>query len=186
LLLHAPNQLLERGGMQIYEAIKELKNEGIISKVGYSVYEPHDLDRLCQKFPPDIVQLPLNILDRRFINTGWINQLKENGVDIHTRSAFLQGLLLMPPGKRPNKFNHWNDLWKVWDSFLEQTGLNAAKACLNFVYSIAEVNKVVIGVDCTKHLKEILDIQSDKSIFFPLELSCGDTQLINPSNWASL
>jgi aryl-alcohol dehydrogenase-like predicted oxidoreductase len=186
LLLHSPNQLLEEGGMQIYEAFTELKNEGIVSKIGYSVYEPHDLDRLCHAFPPDIVQLPLNILDRRFINTGWIKQLKESSVDIHSRSAFLQGLLLMPPGKRPEKFNYWKDLWKVWDSFLAQTGLTAAQACLNFVHSISELNKVVIGVDSATHLNEILDIQLDTSISFPAELSCEDTWLLNPSNWESL
>jgi aryl-alcohol dehydrogenase-like predicted oxidoreductase len=177
---------MEEGGRQIYEALTELKSEGTVLRIGYSVYEPHVLDRLCQKFPPDIVQLPLNVLDRRFINSGWISQLEKSGVDIHTRSAFLQGLLLMAPGKRPEKFSHWKDLWKTWDSFLEQTGLTAAEACLNFIYSIPEVNRIVIGVDSATHLKEILATQPATSIPFPAELSCEDTRLINPSNWENL
>jgi aryl-alcohol dehydrogenase-like predicted oxidoreductase len=186
LLLHVPGQLLNIQGEQIYRTLSELKEEGIVSKIGYSVYEPGELDLLVNSFPPDIVQIPLNVLDRRFISTGWLRQLKESGVEIHTRSAFLQGLLLMIPGERPQKFNHWNDLWQRWDFFVRQSGLTAAQICLGFACSIQEVNKIVIGVDSVAHLNDILDTPPVMPVSVPDTLSCEDIRLINPSNWKNL
>ena len=70
------------------------KENGLIEKFGYSVYYPEDLDKFFEKFPPDIVQLPANIFDQRFNRSGWLKKLEDQGVEIHIRSVFLQGLLL--------------------------------------------------------------------------------------------
>ena len=51
----------------IWEDINEAKYQGKINKIGYSLYHPEELDQLFDlNFIPDIVQLPYNIIDRRF------------------------------------------------------------------------------------------------------------------------
>ena len=38
----------------------------------------------------------MNIIDRRLELSGWLERLSDEGVEVHARSVFLQGLLLMP------------------------------------------------------------------------------------------
>ena len=61
----------------------------------------------------DIIQIPFNIFDRRLLESGMIDILHDQGIEIHSRSVFLQGLLLMSEKDRPSIFTKWNKLWKV-------------------------------------------------------------------------
>jgi aryl-alcohol dehydrogenase-like predicted oxidoreductase len=57
---------------------------------------------LDRGFLPDLVQVPYNYLDRRF--EADFESLKKAGVEIHTRSVFLQGLFFMAPENIPSHF----------------------------------------------------------------------------------
>ena len=105
LLLHRPDQLLGANGAKIYQALQALKDKGQVQKVGISIYAPSELEALIPRFPFDLVQAPFNLVDRRFYSTGWMQRLKDNDVEVHTRSAFLQGLLLMNQSDIPSKFS---------------------------------------------------------------------------------
>ena len=69
--------------------------------------------RLFEKYKIDIVQLPINIIDRRFVKSAWLRRLKKNNVEIHARSVFLQGLLLSKSLKTIKYFKKWQKLC-VW------------------------------------------------------------------------
>ena len=107
-------------------------------------------------------------------------------VEIHVRSVFLQGLLLMSKSQRPEKFNGWNDLWLKWDCWLEENNITALEASIRYVLSIPEISKVIIGVDSTSQLKEIISAANGKLPLIPSELFSNDVSLLNPSNWNSL
>jgi aryl-alcohol dehydrogenase-like predicted oxidoreductase len=112
LLLHRPRQLLEDGGDRLYKVLQQLKDEGRVQKIGVSIYEPAELDELFDRYQLDLVQAPFNILDGRLIDSGWLARLPEQGVELHVRSIFLQGLLLMHAGERPKKFHRWQTIWE--------------------------------------------------------------------------
>ncbi len=95
-MLHNPMQLLEQHGEEIWSTMVNMKDRGFVNKIGLSVYSPQELDQILNFIQPDIIQIPLNILDQRFLEKNYINRLKESGIEIHARSAFLQGLLLLP------------------------------------------------------------------------------------------
>ena len=95
VLLHNSQDLLGFKGPELWESLQELKRKKIVKKVGYSIYSPWELDELYEPFPPDIVQAPYNILDRRLSLSGWLDRLSSNDIEIHIRSVFLQGLLLL-------------------------------------------------------------------------------------------
>ena len=103
LLLHRPGQLLDSIGGQLYAALRRLTVDGVVGKIGVSIYDPGELDRLCDHFAFDLVQAPFNILDSRLVQTGWLSRLRRGGTELHVRSVFLQGLLLMRPTDRPLK-----------------------------------------------------------------------------------
>ena len=68
------------------------------------------LESILDLYDIDLVQLPLNILDRRLIDSDILARLKNRGVEIHVRSVFLQGLLLMPKNQIPDKFVRWKPI----------------------------------------------------------------------------
>lgn len=186
LLLHRPTELLENNGFLLFAAMQDLKSEGLVDKIGVSVYGPNELGLLFDKFNFDLVQAPLNILDRTLVVTGWADRLKQAGVEVHTRSAFLQGLLLIPPHERPIKFNGWAEVWDEWDRWLAETGLSPLQACLKYVTSLDCVDRVLVGVDSVEQLNQIVDAATGKLASLPLFKYLRDERLINPATWGDL
>jgi aryl-alcohol dehydrogenase-like predicted oxidoreductase len=183
LLLHHPQQLLSPQGDALYRALLAEREEGRVGKIGISIYSPKELDALCSRYRFDLVQAPYNILDRSLDTSGWLNRLNEAGTEVHVRSIFLQGLLLMDQACRPTYFNRWQSFWVEWHSWLREQSITPIQACLGFVMSQPKINRVVLGVDSLKQLRDIL--LSDKSLLalVPTSLTSEDIDLINPSRW---
>ncbi len=187
LLLHRPDQLLESNGVEIWKALQDLKQKNIVGKIGFSVYECNQLDALWNYFQPDIVQIPYNLLDQRFLISGWMKKMNDAGVEIHVRSIFLQGLLLMSKSDRPEKFNHWKEIWEVLDAWILEYDITAVEAAISFVMGNPYIDKIVVGVDNIQQLEEILSITLKRKIVHPpRSLRTNDVRLINPSQWNAL
>ena len=186
ILLHRPGQLLESKGRALWSALLDLKKDGIVEKAGYSIYEPGELDVLWPEFPPDLVQAPYNVLDRRLRTSGWLQRMNREGVEVHVRSVFLQGLLLMSERDRPQKFARWSRLWAAWDAWLHEQGLSPLQACLGFAMADPNIGRVIVGVDGVHQLEAILSCAETRIAQCPEMPGSNDPDLINPSCWNSL
>lgn len=183
LMLHRPDQLFARNGEVILASLKKLKDMGLIKNIGASVYSPNELQYLFAIHKFDLVQCPFNIVDRRLVSSGWLERLNNLGVEVHTRSSFLQGLLLMPRNKIPMNFQSWSALWDQWHGWLEDNAVSSIEACLAFVLSESNIDQIVVGVDSKEQLQQITDIvETTRLDSFP-DISSLDNALINPSNW---
>ena len=183
LLLHRPQQLLNSKGQEIYNVLMGLKDEGLVDKIGISIYSPSELDDLGDRFSFDLVQAPFSIFDRSLQQTGWLSRLKDLGVEVHVRSIFLQGLLLMNPINRPVYFDRWQFLWTEWEQWLNTNNLTALQACIGFALSNPDIDRVLVGVENRSQLQEILVATTLEFIKPPDTLSCDDLDLINPARW---
>ncbi|MBZ0097191.1 MAG: aldo/keto reductase [Sulfuricella sp.] len=186
LLLHRPEQLLGTDGKTLYQTLQGLKETGQVQKVGVSIYAPNELEVLTPQYRFDLVQAPFNLVDRRLHTSGWLQRLKGDGVEIHVRSVFLQGLLLMDLAERPEIFNRWQPLWGQWHRWLDDVALTPLQACLGFALAQAEIDRIVVGVDNLKHLQDIVASLKPITIEFPKCLENADLALINPSKWSKL
>lgn len=186
VLLHRPEQLLGKDGREIVYALQHIKALGHTRKIGVSAYSPEEIDKLAGILHLDLVQAPLNILDRRLVMSGCAQRLKEQGTEVHVRSAFLQGLLLMPESRRPEKFQRWNALWAHWHQWLRESSMTAVQACLAYATSVQEVDRIVVGVDSLAHLNEILTSSHARLGTLPDFAQLVDADLINPSVWNQL
>ena len=184
VMLHRPEVLFGDQGREIVRELQILKEQGIISKVGVSIYSPEFLTVISEVIKLDIVQVPFNLFDQQILSSGWSEKLKSNGVEIHTRSVFLQGLLLMSRSSLPNYFSkHWPANFDAWYKFLNYTRANPSEVALKFALQQDWIDKIVVGVDSVSQLKTLTEIEkSSESIDFPL-LGCDDPNLINPSKW---
>ena len=125
-----------------------------------------------------------NILDRRLETSGWMRKLKSSGVEVHVRSVFLQGLLLLKSNDRGQYFSRWSNYFKKFDRWVIETEQSPLGACLNFVNSYQEIDKIVVGVETTEQLREIVSsINNNYKISAPGYLEMRDIMLINPSKW---
>lgn len=188
LLLHRPAQLLDaETGNALYAALCQLQAEGIVGKIGISVYQPDEFTAIVPHFPPfGLVQAPLNVIDRSLVNSGWLQRLHEAGTEVHVRSVFLQGLLLMNEQDRPERFRRWQPLWRQWHDWLQVAGVSALQACLQYPLSLPAVSRVVVGSDNLAQLRQIVGKASQAGPTVPDTLQSQDPLLINPSLWGSL
>ena len=183
LLLHRSQELLSSRGETLYRSLVVLKHQGKVEKIGVSIYGPEELDLIWPRYHLDLVQAPFNIIDRRMAASGWLARLHQAATEIHTRSAFLQGLLLMEAQDRPATLNRWESLWSQWHEWLREEALDPVQACLSFALSQPEIDRVVVGVDSLKQLQELLAVAADPELKSPPILACEELDLIDPSHW---
>ncbi len=186
VMLHTTLPLSSRWAKEYWDILQNLKSQGIIKKIGYSIYDPSELDNHYSKFHPDIIQAPYNVIDNRLKTSGWLQKLSDNLVEIHARSIFLQGLLLMRQDQRPPYFKEWDDLWHNWHNWLESENLSALEATLWFVLQEAMIDNIVVGVDSVNQLQNILDVSNNYNKTIEVDFSNLDERLIDPSKWDTL
>jgi len=183
LLLHRPAQLLEAVGETLYQSLLKLKAQRLVDHIGVSVYAPNELSQLLKSFDFDVVQAPISLFDRRMEHTGMLSQLKKAGVAIHSRSAFLQGLLLMPSAKIPVYFAPWLPLIKAYHDWLAEQNLSALQVCLSYLTQQVDIDKIIVGVDNAQQLQQIITAINLPKIAIPERLHSTDEGLLNPSRW---
>ena len=155
----------------------------MIKNIGVSVYEVQELKKILSYFKIDIIQIPVNILDHRFLKKNLLKKIKRQVKEIHVRSIFLKGLLLKNKLTRPKYFNKWSIFKKV-DTFFEKNNFNRLDFCLNFVRNIKEIDKIIIGVSSKKQLLHILKTKK-KTSKLPnfLTQNVAPKKLLIPKYW---
>lgn len=186
LLVHHANDLLVPGGHYLWQAMEALKETGLVKKIGISVYSPHEIEELTEKYHLDLIQLPVNVFDQRMIQGGYLRYLKDLGIEIHSRSVFLQGLLLMPPEERPAHFNSVRHIMINYSEALQKHGISPLTAALAFVYKQKEIDNIIVGVNDRDQLRKILNAISNLHDLEYIDFSdyaIIDESIINPSLW---
>lgn len=174
-LAHRPLELLKSPGQ--WEELEILKNEGKVGKIGFSLNEPEELEKLLDNgFMPDLVQVPYNYFDRRFEKD--IIKLKNAGCEIHTRSAFLQGLFFIKPGDLDGFFE---EVKPILGELQGQHGSLPGKL-LKFAMEKPFIDKVIIGVESERQLFQNIKDIKDAADLPKLKQKISNEILI-PSGW---
>ena len=184
VLLHRTELLLGPDGTKIASELNALKELGIVEKIGVSIYSPDILGEVSGLLKLDIVQLPFNVFDQRIVKSGWSERLKEMGTEIHTRSTFLQGLLLMKQSELPRYFSkNWTALFDEWFDFQEESGAQADEIALDFALQQSWIDKIVVGIDSALQLDRLLQIEANDRCNSLPYFDVNDIDLIDPSRW---
>jgi aryl-alcohol dehydrogenase-like predicted oxidoreductase len=186
VMVHHAQDLLVPGGKQLFALLKAEQSEGRIGKVGVSVYDAEQLAALIPRYPIELVQIPLNVLDQRLLKSGWIRRLHDAGIEIHVRSAFLQGTLLVDADTLPDRLGVIKAGVRNFQNFCTDSKHAYAQVCLGFLRSMPEVSQVVCGVASFEQFAEIgsawEQAQALNSIDYSL-ISLPNHPLLSPSNW---
>ena len=182
ILLHSSNDLKGNKKQKLVKILKKLKKKNLVSKIGVSIYDPKELDFIWSFWKPDIVQCPFNIVDKRIYESGWLNRLKKNKIEIHVRSIFLQGLLLKNEKSIPKKFKKWENIFKKLNNYCDNENISRIQVCINFIKSFKKISYVVIGFENTLQIKKVVKYFNNNKKRYP-SLICSDVKLINPQLW---
>ncbi len=183
LLIHEPKDLLKSGGELLIKKMIELKDRGLVKKIGISIYNFEILDKISDFFLPDIVQLPLNIFDQEIYLSGGLSYLKSKGIEIHARSIFMQGLLLMELNELPEYFYKWKKKFLIFEEICKKNDFTKLEAALNFINNIEEVDRYILGFNNAYQLKQTLEGFNNSSKVDFSNCVIKDKDLINPQNW---
>lgn len=183
IYIHNSKDLKGRSGKIFYGKLEQLKKKNLTKKIGVSVYSPSELEKLLKRYNFDIVQIPLNILDRRFLKRNFLKKLKDKGIEIHIRSIFLQGILLQKNKKLPKFFKRWSQLFQKWEDWNLRNNQDKLKTCIDFVKDIKYVDKIVIGVSSFAQIKDLIYYFSKKNKNYPNQIFSNSKKLIDPRLW---
>ena len=183
LLIHHAGDLAKPGWQHVVNALAEAQARGWAGRIGASVYGADQLALVESRFQPQLVQLPLNALDRRAIVSGTLTRLKAAGAEIHARSVFLQGLLLMKPNALPEFFVPMREEIAVLHRHWAEQGHSALAGCLAFTLQQPEIDAIIVGVNKSSELDEIVTAARGDG---PVDLEPPrqiDTRYLDPSLW---
>lgn len=181
LFFHDVNILLNQNGHKIFNNLKELKKRNLFKKIGISIYDPNFLSKIISKYNVDVVQVPFNVFDKRIIESGWYDKLKNLGIEIHARSIFLQGLLVNKLFFKKKYFRQWKTLFLNWFKYLEKNRIPPVDYCMSDLLNY-DFDKIIIGINSHKNLKEIIDFKIVKKNQMK-NFTINDKNLIDPRYW---
>lgn len=182
VLIHDYKDLLGKYGKNYLFSLQELKRKKIIKKIGVSVYNPQELKKIWIFWKPDLVQVPLNPLDNRILDSRWIDVLKKNKVKIFVRSVFLQGLLI----SNDNSFKinkNYKIILNKFRNWCYNNNISLLQACLHFIKQFKKIDYLVVGFEDCNQLREIINAFKKKQIIIPKKFSTKKINLIDPRKW---
>ena len=118
--------------------LQELKARGKVLHCGFSAdgFLPEDLSAA------EMIQVPGNVLDRRFIPFPGKKPAK-----LFVRSVYLQGLLMMPEEKIPSELSGVIPYRRKLTALAEKNGMSPAELYMRYLFSFPEIDGVLTGVD---------------------------------------
>ena len=150
-LLHAPQNMYKA---DVMNSLIYTKKAGLVSNIGVSVYDEADALHALE-LEADYIQVPYNAFDQRLDRTDFFERAKKHGVTVFARSPFLQGLLLMDPGRLPPHLTQVRPYLEQFTEIAKRHGLSQLEAAFGFAYRHCRADHIVFGVDTAVQLKEI-------------------------------
>tara|TARA_Y100000589_G_scaffold291859_1_gene295632 strand:- start:14941 stop:15810 length:870 start_codon:yes stop_codon:yes gene_type:complete len=162
-----------------------LKRNGLIHKLGVSLHSNEEITEVMKNDDIDLIQLPFNLLDNSNERAGILKKAKKKGIEIHTRSVFLQGLFFKEPSKLEGNLKVLRDDLRKINKLVSSE--NISDLALNYAYSKDYIDSVLIGVDSVDQLKaNIVCVENNacRHIHSKIdEIVVKNSFMLNPSNW---
>jgi aryl-alcohol dehydrogenase-like predicted oxidoreductase len=167
-----------------------IKLKGIkFDRLGISVYTNEQIQKICKLQLFEVVQLPFNAFDNQIYRSEYITLLKENNIEVHTRSVFLQGLFFMETDKIPNKIKPLLKNLFTLQQIANKYQVSIEALALQYALSIPDIDNVLMGVDSLEQLKSNLNNVSLKIDYKAFEeindIIVQEVELLNPAKWYS-
>lgn len=175
VLFHRAEDLLGEQGRILWDAAARFA-QGAQCALGVSCYDPAVLAKLCTLYPIQLAQLPGNALDQRIAR-------QPPAVPLHLRSAFLQGLLLMPQEQAGKRLPAAAPALARWHRWCADRDLAPLAAALGIVKGLKSVTHCVVGAERLSQCEAIVRAWQDAPVLHAPELAVEEGAVIDPRQW---
>jgi hypothetical protein len=179
VMFHRAEDLLDERGPALWDCCARWADD-FGCKLGVSCYDPQVLVQVKARFPVAIAQLPGNVLDQRLAS---MPPSCTGGIDIHIRSAFLQGLLLISEAQAIRSVPRSASALRRWHAWLSEHDLQPLHAALGFVKGLPGASHCVVGVDTLDQLEEVAAAWQAAPALHADGLATVDPGVIDPRHW---
>ena len=176
VLFHRAEDLLGPLAQPAWSAAAEVAAD-LGLRLGVSCYGPAELKAIAGRFPVAVAQLPGNALDQRLAGCAF------PGIELHLRSAFLQGLLLAEAGQGAQRVPAAAAALRLWHRRCDELGLPPLTAALGAVKALPGLRCCVVGVESVAQLEEIAGAWAAAAPMAVPELASTDPAVIDPRVW---
>jgi aryl-alcohol dehydrogenase-like predicted oxidoreductase len=186
VLFHSEKELLNKKPNEFAELVKSLKSNSITNKIGVSIYTLKSLKKIINKFDINIIQLPANLFDKRFLSQKLLGKLRQKKIKVFARSIFLKGMLVNKKFRDENramvKYKKEFDAYENW--VVKENIVNKKFFCINFILK-NKINNIVIGFDNFNEYKEISNYHNIKYVLPPnfIKYQSDNNKLLRPDLW---
>lgn len=180
ILFHRGEDLLEQQGEAAWRAAHAAIAKANI-RLGASCYAPEVAVAIHQRFAVPVVQLPGNALDQRLAQPQAEDALR--GVEVHLRSVFLQGLLLMPTARAVARIPVSAAALAAWHQWCAQRSVEPLQAALGVAKSLPNVRYCIVGVDRREQLEAVIAAWRRAQPQRSAATATVDAAVIDPRSW---
>ena len=187
LYLHQ-NELEILSDTKILNALEKLKNEGLIEKIGSSIYNYEECQYSIDCDIYDVVQVPVSIMDS-FIYSTTVRKNELKNTQLVARSIFLQGILFnrVDVKKKIQQSESVLKYLQKIDDLSAKYNISLIDISCAFVASLPSIINIIVG---TKSIENLSSITNASLLNLPIELfneidklSEGYKEWGNPRNW---
>lgn len=187
LMLHREDMLdlWEKG---LGENLIDVVGSGKVKHIGVSVYSPERGVQVLNTEGISMVQLPANILDRRFEKTGVFELADDMGKTIYIRSIFLQGLVLLNKGQLPKVMQFASKVIEELDILANKLRMSKMELALGYLKTTKPNARIVFGAETQQQVERNISIWEKHfrpDLFQELRhIFCSvDERILNPTLW---
>ena len=172
----------------LYEKLLGAKKEGLVSKAGISLYGNNEIEDILNNYDGfDFIQIPFNLFDNDSKRSTLLKEAKRKGIEVHTRSVFLQGLFFKPKSMILTTLKPLITHLDTLKNIKKATSINTQTLALQYVLQKKYIDHVLIGVETSKQLVDNINTcKIEQAIPHHLidAIDVKEIELLNPSNWS--
>jgi aryl-alcohol dehydrogenase-like predicted oxidoreductase len=154
IMLHR-QEMLSIWHQGLKDTLTHFISSGTVQSIGISVYSPGKATEALNTEGINMIQIPTNILDRRFENAGVFELADKMKKRVYIRSVFLQGLLLMDIDAIPEKMAAAKTEIEKLEILSKEFKLTKQEIALGYVKTLTNTF-VVFGAETLKQVKDNL------------------------------
>lgn len=173
-------------GLAMWTRLQQLRDKGLVGKIGISLHATDDPVGVVRRFKPDLIQAPASLLDQRMLADGTLERIAGMGVEVQLRSIFLNGLLFLPLDRIPTPLKAASGSLSRVRRMIAEGRSDPLQAALGFALSRPEASAVLVNVTTAAELSAVIaaaaspppDLDWD-------EMAIDDPVALDPRRWAA-
>jgi aryl-alcohol dehydrogenase-like predicted oxidoreductase len=189
VLAHRGEDLLDGSLVAVLE---EAVTRGDLRAFGASVYSPDVALQILNEVPIAALQVPLSVVDRRFLDAGVVQRAQAMSVRVFARSVLLQGSLMLSEQALPRYLSALIPAIRALRAAAAQSGLSPLTLAVRAIIDTPGIASTVIGIERPEQLQPHLAAASapplTNDLMKPVYDAARDmpAAVLDPSRWPSV